>query len=174
LLFTVLQFESGFNNLSERYSVARTAGALISDWASKIIAIKVREIVCFWKFIIRDVVCIGMVFTPGLRLLKCSLELLGILSKLLLSFLGFLFSLLIELHKLSLLAALAMGAIVLVVSLELANVGLPSEVVAVDEGDGRISNIRWYMGSYWVKSLELSHILSTERSHLLPLSLLAG
>ena len=65
-----------------------------------------------------------------------------------------------------------MSTIVLVMSLKLANIGLPSKIIIVDERDGQIIFIGRNMCQMSVNSLRLTHVLAVEVADLLPLSLL--
>lgn len=47
-LSAVFQLEPGFDDLSKRYSVARSASLLVSDWTQEVIPLDVREIICSW------------------------------------------------------------------------------------------------------------------------------
>lgn len=55
-IYSIFQLESGFNDLSEGNSVARTAGSLVSDRTCEVETINVSEVKGLWNFCVGDVI----------------------------------------------------------------------------------------------------------------------
>jgi len=75
-LFAIFDLESRFDSLVERFSIARTAVALISDWIGKIIAVDVSEVVLNRNFRISDVIAIFVILLIFLNFFEHLFELL--------------------------------------------------------------------------------------------------
>jgi len=79
--FTIFQFQTWFDHLRERNSVARTARSLVSNWTSKVISVNTREVVRVWDIAIWNIVCISESSTPRLSFGQSLSEFWTIISK---------------------------------------------------------------------------------------------
>ena len=121
---------------------------MVPNWVRKVEAFDISEIIRLWDLTVWNVIGVLVLLAPRLGSLQCTLELWGVLSELLFRFVGFLFELLlfISLSKQELLSVfLAVLAVVLVMSLQFADICLPAKVIVVDEGDDCIVFVRWHM-----------------------------
>jgi hypothetical protein len=78
---SIFQLESGFNDLSERNSVARTAGSLVSDRTCEVETINVSKVKGLWNFCIGDVVSSLIFLGIILNFIQDFLEFSGFVTK---------------------------------------------------------------------------------------------
>jgi len=126
--------------LGEGHSIARTAGALVSQWVSEIKPVDISQVVLVWNDVLWDIVGLSVVVVPlldrGEGLSECLSSLLSKL-KAFATLIRLKLELVIELCEvLCFLLRLAVGPVVLMALREFADISFPAKVLTVDEGDG--------------------------------------
>ena len=80
-ILAILELKSRFNNLGEWDCVARSAWALVTDWACEVKSFEVCEIIWFWKLWVWDIIGMGVFFSVWLSFFKSFFEFCWVVSE---------------------------------------------------------------------------------------------
>lgn len=114
---------------------------MVGDLGSEVEAVNVTQVEALRQLVVRNIIRSRVVLGPLRNLLKGGLELGVILDAELLALLLDVYISLSQLDRIG----LAVIAVLWVVLLQHADVGRPAEVVCINEGDGLIILLAWYM-----------------------------